>query len=34
MADRALVREGHSMLAFSPAVSALVAHFLGTGRFA
>ena len=34
MSDRALVPAGHSMLAVSGRVSALVEHFLGTGRFA
>ena len=34
MSDRALVRTGHSTLAFSQRVSALVADFLRTGRFA
>lgn len=34
MTERALVRHGHSMLIFSPAVGALVARFLSTGHFA
>jgi len=34
MSERALVPAGHSMLAVSGRVSALVEHFLGTGRFA
>ena len=34
MSDRALVPAGHSMLAVSGRVSALVEHFLSTGRFA
>jgi pimeloyl-ACP methyl ester carboxylesterase len=34
MADRALVREGHSMLAVSARVSELIQHFLRAGRFA
>ena len=34
MSDRALVRAGHSMLAVSGRVAALVEHFLRTGRFA
>jgi pimeloyl-ACP methyl ester carboxylesterase len=34
MSDRALVRTGHSMLSVSGRVSALVGHFLRTGRFA
>ena len=34
MADRVLVREGHSMLALSGRVAALVEHFLRAGRFA
>ena len=34
MNDRALVHEAHSMLAVSGRVSALVEHFLRTGRFA
>ena len=33
MADRALVREGHSMLPVSRRVSALIEHFLSVGRF-
>ena len=34
MADRALVRHGHSMLAFSGETALLVQRFLATGRFA
>jgi hypothetical protein len=34
MADRALVRQGHSMLIVSHTVSALVARFLARGAFA
>jgi pimeloyl-ACP methyl ester carboxylesterase len=34
MADRALVRRGHSMLVVSTEVSSLVGSFLGRGRFA
>lgn len=34
MADRALVRQGHSMLIVSHSVSALVARFLARGAFA
>src|SRR5258708_37644815 len=34
MAERVLVSEGHSMLAVSRRVSALVEHFLRTGCFA
>jgi len=34
MADRALVRQGHSMLAVSGRVAALVERFLRAGRFA
>lgn len=33
MTERALVRQGHSMLIFSPAVGALVDRFLSSGRF-
>jgi hypothetical protein len=34
MADRVLVRQGHSMLAVSGRVAALVEQFLRAGRFA
>ena len=34
MADRVLLRQGHSMLAVSGRVAALVEHFLHAGRFA
>lgn len=34
MADRVLVRQGHSQLAFTDRVAALVRHFLLEGRFA
>jgi pimeloyl-ACP methyl ester carboxylesterase len=34
MAERALVRQGHSMLIVSPSVSALVARFVARGAFA
>lgn len=34
MAERALVRQGHSMLIVSPSVSALVARFVARGGFA